>query len=97
MRRRRSGLEPDRRTLLLGGLATTALGAVGAVEFGRVWRRGAAPLPQETDDVLGAAEQAALQTAEVARAGYRETPPRENALDLCHRSIDHGPPLNQWA
>jgi hypothetical protein len=30
--------------------------------------------------VLGAAETAVVQTAEVAKAGYRETPPRENAL-----------------
>jgi hypothetical protein len=51
-----------------------------AVEVGRVWRRGSAPLPQETDDVLGAAEAAVVQTAEVAKVGYRETPPRENAL-----------------
>src|ERR671922_313924 len=80
MRRRRAGLEPDRRTLVLGGLATAALAAVGAVEFGRVWRRGDAPLPLETGDVLGAAETAAVQTAAVARAGYRETPPRESAL-----------------
>jgi hypothetical protein len=80
VRRRRAGMEPDRRTLVLGGLATAALAAVVAQEFGRVWRRGSAPLPQETDDVLSAAEAAAVQTAAVARAGYRETPTRENAL-----------------
>lgn len=78
--RRRRALEADRRTVVLGALAGVALTALTAVEFGRVWRRGSAPLPQETDDVLGAAEAAAVQTAEVARAGYRETPPRENAL-----------------
>jgi hypothetical protein len=80
VRRRRAGLAADRRTVVLGGLAATAVAAVVAVEYGRVWRRGAAPLPQETDDVLGAAEAAVVQTAEVARAGYRETPTRENAL-----------------
>jgi hypothetical protein len=80
VRRRRAGLAADRRTVALGGLAATAVAAVVAVEYGRVWRRGAAPLPQETDDVLGAAEAAVVQTAEVARAGYRETPTRENAL-----------------
>jgi len=80
VRRRRAGLEPDRGTLVLGAIATAALAALAAVEFGRVWRRGAAPLPQETDDVLGAAEQAAVQTAAVARAGYRETPTRESTL-----------------
>jgi hypothetical protein len=78
--RRRRGLETDRLTLALGGLASAALAALVAVEYGRVWRRGSAPLPQETDDVLGAAERAAFQTAEVARAGYRETPARENAM-----------------
>jgi hypothetical protein len=78
--RRRRRLEPDRRTLVLGGLATAALATVMALEFGRVWRRGSAPLPQETDDVLSAAEAAAVETAAVARAGYRETPTRENAL-----------------
>ncbi|HEY1359748.1 MAG TPA: hypothetical protein VGF21_15705 [Thermoleophilaceae bacterium] len=80
MRRRRRGLEADRRTIFLGGLATTALGALVAAEYGRVWRRGSAPLPQETDDVLSAAEAAAVETAAVALAGYRETPDRENAL-----------------
>jgi hypothetical protein len=50
------------------------------MEYGRVWRRGSAPLPQEADDLLTAAETAAAQTAEVARAGYRETPSRETAL-----------------
>jgi hypothetical protein len=78
--RRRRSLEADRRTVVLGGLAGAALAAVLAVEVGRVWRRGSAPLPQETDDVLGAAEAAVVQTAEVAKVGYRETPPRENAL-----------------
>jgi hypothetical protein len=79
VRRRRGPLEADRRTLVLGGLATAALGALVAAEFGRVWRRGDAPLPLETDDVLSAAETAALQTAEVAVAGYRETSRHENA------------------
>ena len=78
--RRRRALEADRRTVALGGLAGAAFAALMAAEFGRVWRRGAAPLPQETDDVLGAAETAVVQTAEVARAGYRDTPNRENAL-----------------
>jgi hypothetical protein len=78
--RRRRRLEADRRTLALGGLATAAFAAVVALEFGRVWRRGSAPLPQETDDVLSAAEAAAVETAAVAQAGYRETPARENAL-----------------
>ena len=41
---------------------------------------GIGPLLQDTDDVLGAAEAAVVETAAVARAGYRETPTRENAL-----------------
>ena len=35
-------------------------------EFGRVWRRGSAPLPQETDRVLQAAAEAAAETVQVA-------------------------------
>ena len=80
MRHRRAGLSADRRTVALGGLAAVAVAALVAVEYGRVWRRGSAPLPQEADDLLTAAETAAAQTAEVAVAGYRETPTRENAL-----------------
>jgi hypothetical protein len=37
-------------------------------------------MPQEADHLLGAAEVAVAETAEVAVAGYRETSPRENAL-----------------
>jgi hypothetical protein len=80
VRRRRAGLAADRRTVALGGLAAIAVAALLAVEFGRVWRRGSAPMPQEAEDLLTAAETAAAQTAEVAVAGYRETPTRENAL-----------------
>jgi hypothetical protein len=80
MRRRRAGLSADRRTVALGGLAAVAVAALVAVEYGRVWRRGSAPMPQEADDLLTAAETAAAQTAEVAVAGYRETPTRENSL-----------------
>jgi hypothetical protein len=44
-----------------------------------VWRRGSAPLPQDTDDLLLAAEEAVAETAEVALAGYREVSTRENS------------------
>ncbi|MEA2391647.1 MAG: hypothetical protein QOK31_1756 [Solirubrobacteraceae bacterium] len=79
-RRRPAPARIERRTLALAltGLGTTA--AVLVVELGRVWRRGSAPLPAETDDVLGAAAEAARQTGEVAREGYRELSTRENAL-----------------
>jgi hypothetical protein len=78
--RRRRPLSPGRGTLALGGLATAAVLAVVVGEIGRVWRRGSAPLPQETDHLLAAAEEAVAETAEVARAGYREVSTRENSM-----------------
>jgi hypothetical protein len=79
-RRRSRGLEADRRTLALGLVAAGATAAVVAGEVGRVWRRGSAPLPRETDDLLEAAEAAVSETASVARAGYQDVPSRENAV-----------------
>ena len=78
--RRGRGLVADRRTLALGVVAAAATPAVAAGEVGRVWRRGSAPLPHETEDVLLAAEEAVAETAHVARAGYREVSSGENAL-----------------
>jgi hypothetical protein len=69
-----------RRTYAIAALAATTTGAVAAAEVGRVWRRGSAPLPAETSDVLGAGAEATRQTVEVAVAGYRATPARETAL-----------------
>jgi hypothetical protein len=80
MRRRGAGLAADRRTLLLGAVAAAAVAGVAVGEVGRVWRRGSAPLPGETADVLSAAEEAVVETAQVARAGYREVSERENAM-----------------
>jgi hypothetical protein len=81
VRRRRSrGLETDRRTLALGVVAAATTAAVVAGEIGRVWRRGSAPLPAETEDVLRAAEEAVAETATVALTGYQEVSERENAL-----------------
>jgi hypothetical protein len=65
---------------VLGGVASVAVAAVVAVELGRVWRRGSAPLPGEAPSLLVAAEEAVAETAEVARAGYREASTRENAM-----------------
>ena len=97
MRRRRSpGLVLDRLTLALGGLAAATTAAVVAVEFGRVWRRGSAPLPQETDDVLLAAEEAVAQTAEVARAGYRDVSSGENAMFNLLTSFVGSFALTRW-
>jgi hypothetical protein len=80
VRRQRSGLETDRRTLALGALAATTTAAVVAVEVARVWRRGSAPLPPEADDILHAAGTAVSETASVARTGYHEVSREENAL-----------------
>lgn len=79
-RLRTRGMLSDRRTLALGLLAATAIAAVGTVEFGRVWRRGSAPLPTDAEDPLLAVAEAAAETAEVARAGYREVSTRENSM-----------------
>jgi hypothetical protein len=78
--RRRASLSPGRGTVILGGVATAAVAGVVIGEIGRVWRRGSAPLPQETDHLLAAAEEAVAETAEVARAGYREGTTRENSM-----------------
>jgi hypothetical protein len=77
--RRHHALAPGRGTLVLGALATVTVAAVVVGEVGRVWRRGRAPLPQETDRLLPAVEEAVAETAEVARAGYREVSTRENS------------------
>jgi hypothetical protein len=77
-RRRRERAE--RRTLALGVAALVTTGTVVGTELARVWRRGSAPLPAETDHVLIAAEEAARQTVEVARRGYEGGTRIENAL-----------------
>ncbi len=78
--RRPRPLAPGRGTLVLGGGAALAVGAVLIGELGRVWKRGSAPLPRESDSLIFAAEEALAETAEVARAGYRDVSTRENAL-----------------
>jgi hypothetical protein len=78
--RRRRPLSPGRGTFALGAAAAGVVVAVVMAEIGRVWRRGSAPLPQETDHLLAAAEEAVAEAAEVARAGYREVSTRENSL-----------------
>ena len=80
MRLRRRALSPGRGTAVLAGLASAAVAAVVVGEIGRVWRRGSAPLPQDTDHLLAAAEEAVAETAEVARAGYRDVSTRENSM-----------------
>jgi len=82
LRRKRAGRVGigSRATYGIGAIALGTTAAVAAGEITRVWRRGRAPLPTETDDVIGAAEEATRQTVEVARAGYRGAPTRETAL-----------------
>jgi hypothetical protein len=80
IRRRGRGLRADRLTFALGGVATGLAGLVVAGEVARVWRRGSAPLPTESDEPLLAAAEAVAETAAVATRGYRDVPARENAL-----------------
>ena len=81
LRSERRGWGPEeKRTVALGVVATAATAAVVAGEIGRIWRRGSAPLPNETDDILTAAQEAVAETVEAASAGYRDVPPWENAM-----------------
>jgi hypothetical protein len=70
----------ERRTRVLAGVAAVSTVAAMAAEYGRVWRRGPVPLPQEADDVLLAAGEAAVETVAVARVGYLEVSTYERAL-----------------
>jgi hypothetical protein len=80
-RRRRTGLGPaERRTLAIGAVAAATTLAVFAIEVGRVWRRGSAPLPGEAESLLDAAEEAVAETVEVAVAGYQRVSTPANAL-----------------
>jgi hypothetical protein len=81
--RRRQGWGPDeRRTVVVGLVAVASVFAFVAGEVGHVWRRGSAPLPSETDNLLTAAEEAVAETVEVARVGYQDVSVRENATFL---------------
>jgi hypothetical protein len=80
LRRKRGFAAIERRTIVLGVAAYAVTAAALLAEFGRVWRRGSAPLPGEADRVLDAAAEAAGETVAVAVSGYREMPRRENAL-----------------
>jgi hypothetical protein len=79
-RAERRTLRVDRRTWALGVVAIATTTAVAGGEVVRVWRRGSAPLPAETEHVFGAAGEATRETVEVALTGYREGSKRENAL-----------------
>ena len=78
--RRRRGLALGRRTQALGVVALLVTAATVVLEVARVWRRGSAQLPSETDDLLEAAGTATIETLAVIREGYRTSPEQENAL-----------------
>jgi len=80
VRRRRRWGAPERLTVAIGVVAGATTTAVFAVELARVWRRGSAPLPVDTDDLLDAAGEAVAETALVAVTGYQDVSPREKAL-----------------
>jgi hypothetical protein len=81
--RRRRELRLDRGTWVLGAVALVTTGVLIVGEVARVWRRGSAPLPTETTDVLGAAEAATREAVSVAVSGYRGGSALENtALNL---------------
>jgi len=67
-------------TLALAAAALATTVGVAAGELARVWRRGSAPMPADTDRVLEAAEVAARESVEVAVEGFRATSARETAL-----------------
>ena len=69
----------DRGTVVIGTVAVASVVAALAVELGRVWRRGSAPLPHETEHVLMAGEEAIRETVDTVVTGYRGGTPRENA------------------
>jgi hypothetical protein len=71
----------EQRTLAMGAVALTTVGAVVAGEVGRLWRRrvvaedaGTAP------EVIQKGARAALDTVEVARRGYSEAPTGESIM-----------------
>src|SRR5256885_1621603 len=67
-------------TKALAGLAGILTLGVATAELARVWRRGRAPLPRETQHVVGAGAEAARETVEVVVAGYRSGTNHENTL-----------------
>lgn len=65
---------------MIGGAAAITTVAAFVVELGRVWRRGSAPLLAEAESVAAAAVEAAVETTDVAVAGYQAASTQENAL-----------------
>jgi hypothetical protein len=77
--RRRDRLE--QRTMMMGAVALTTVGAVVAGEVGKLWRRRVvAEEPETAPEVIQKGARAALDTVEVARRGYREAPTGESVM-----------------
>jgi hypothetical protein len=82
VRRSRGAPSPwvERRTLGLAVAALVSCGGVAVLELGRVWRRGAAPLPADAENIFEAAATVARETSEITVASYQEASGREAAL-----------------
>ncbi len=71
----------EQRTLLMGIVALTTVGAVAVGEVGRLWRRRVVAEDTVTaPGVIQTGARAALDTVEVSRRGYREAASGETAL-----------------
>jgi hypothetical protein len=68
------------RTRALAAAAGSASAALLLTEFVRVWRRGQAPTPTASRQLLHGGGIAARETAQVLRAGYRADPAHETAV-----------------
>jgi hypothetical protein len=69
-----------RRTIALAAGAGTATAALVAAEVLRVWRRGTAPAPTGSRELLRGGGIATRETVAVLRAGYRAGPANEAAV-----------------
>jgi len=71
----------ERRTMTMGVIALSTVGAVVAGEVGKLWRRRVvAEEPETTPEVIQKGARAALDTVEVARRGYQQAPTGESIM-----------------
>jgi hypothetical protein len=73
---------PSTRTLTLSAAAGVATVALVTAEVLRVWRRGHAPAPTGSRELLRGGRIAARETVAVVRAGYRSGTANETAVLL---------------